>query len=291
MKYRATLAALAALAATACADGDDAAKDSGQVSFELEFRPTVNGATFSCEKQYRGIGMGDTAIRVLDFRLWLHDVELVRADGEKVPLALDESRPTQTIADRGAWQRDGVALLDFEDATGSCEGTPETNLKVVGSAAAHDDYVGLTFKVGVPKELNHLDATTAPYPFGMPGMAWQWKNGYRFVRIDVETEKFPKYYFHLGSSACDGELGSFDCAVENVAAIELADFNPSSSQIAVDLGSIYDELDVDVMGEQTNACMSGGTTNPLCPSMFGAFGLAYGEQPAGPQRFFRVEER
>lgn len=274
------------LGAAGC--GKDEAEESGEARIELEFAPTVNGEAFSCAEQYRGIGTGDAAIRPLDFRLWLHDVELVRSGGERVPLELDESRPTQTVEDRGAWQRDGVALLDFEDATGTCTGTAETNFTVQGTAPEHDDYVGVAFKVGVPEELNHLDATTAPYPFGVPGMAWQWKSGYRFVRIDVATEKFPVYYFHLGSSACDGELGEFRCKVENVADIELEGFIPGQSRIEVDLASIYDELDVDVMGEQTNACMSGGEDNPLCPSMFGAFGLPYGESKPGPQRFFRA---
>lgn len=298
-RYLVAAALLAATAQVGCGDNggttdverfeDGTPLEEGQTRFALKFSPTVNGAPFSCAGKYEGIGMGETtSIRVLDFRLWLHDIELVRAGGEQVPLTLDESRVTQTAADRGAWQRDGVVLLDFEDATGSCTGTAETNFEVAGAAPAHDDYVGVMFKVGVPSELNHLDATVAPYPFGMPGMAWQWKSGYRFVRIDVETAKYPKYYFHLGSTACDGEIGSFSCTVKNVAEVSLQDFDPARSQIEVDLASIYDELDVD--GQETTACMSGGTTNPLCPSMFGAFGLPYGESPAVPQRFFRVVE-
>jgi hypothetical protein len=83
---------------------------------------------------------------VFDFRLWLHDIELVRASGEQVPFTLDESRVPQTATDRGAWQCDGVVLLDFEDATGSCTGTSETNFDVAGAAPAYDDCVGVVFK-------------------------------------------------------------------------------------------------------------------------------------------------
>lgn len=260
----------------------------GQTRLALRFRPTVNRAPFSCDQQFEGIGLGGASIRVLDFRLWLHDVALVRANGEQVSITLDESRTSQTVADRGAWQRDGVALLDFEDATGSCIGTPETNFEVVGAVDAHDDYVGVAFKVGLPRELNHIDATTAPYPFGAPGMAWQWKSGYRFVRIDAESERHPKYYFHLGSTACDGEIGNFECSVKNVAEVVLDGFDPKLSAIEIDAASIYDEIDVEA--DPTSSCMSGGTTNSLCPSMFGAFGLPYGESPAVPQRFFRMVE-
>jgi hypothetical protein len=118
-------------------------------------------------------------------------------------------------------------------------------------------------------------------------MAWQWKTGYRFVRIDVETEKYSKY-FDLGSTECDGEICSFSCTVRNIAEVALKELDPTVSDVEVDLASICDELDLD--GQETTACMSGGTTNPPCPSMFGAFGQPYGETPAVPQRFFRVVE-
>jgi uncharacterized repeat protein (TIGR04052 family) len=296
-KNYACLAGLFLVGVAACgsedANGQDTTQSNldsglpqGHARYTLQFNPLVNGDDFSCRESYDGIGLGNATIGVLDFRLWLHDITLVRKDGQTVRLTLDESRPTLTVADRGAWQKDGVALLDFEDAKGSCTGTPEVNTTIVGTAPQREDYVGVSFKVGVPDEHNHVDATVALYPFGAPGMSWQWKSGYRFVRLDVQTEAFPKYYFHLGSTACDGEIGNFECDVANIAEIELSGFTGNNFDIEVDLASIYDELDVDA--SPSNSCMSGGTDNPLCPSMFGAFGLTYGQSPKTTQRFFRV---
>lgn len=91
--------------------------------------------------------------RLLDFRLFVHDVELVRAGGEHVPFRLTED---------GAWQRDGVALLDFEDGSGSCEtGSADTNARLRGEAPQHEDYTGVAFTLGMPERRNHLDAATA----------------------------------------------------------------------------------------------------------------------------------
>ena len=68
----------------------------------------------------------------------------------------------------GLWQYENVALLDFEDKTGGCRdvGTVETNAQVVGTVP-EGDYTGLTFDLGVPFELNHIDASTAPSPLNV----------------------------------------------------------------------------------------------------------------------------
>ncbi|MFC6617428.1 MbnP family protein [Deinococcus radiophilus] len=43
---------------------------------------------------------------------------------------------------------------------------------------------GLRFDVGVPRELNHLDATTAKAPLSIEeGMYWAWNSGYIFFSL------------------------------------------------------------------------------------------------------------
>ncbi|HMJ52088.1 MAG TPA: MbnP family copper-binding protein [Polyangiaceae bacterium] len=279
------------IAAVGCGAADDAAP-----TYRIEFQGMVGDQPFSCDGEYGDIGLDKTKIKPLDFRFWVHDLALVRANGEAVPLSLKQDQPTSTIRDDGAWQKDNVALLDMENATGSCTGSPETRTHVIGTAARHDDYTGLRFKVGVPRVHNNVNAPLAEYPFGAPGMAWQWKGGYRFVRVDVSAMTKPKYYFHLGSTACEGEpadstgeQGGINCAVENVAPIALEGFNPETDKVRVDIATLYTGIDVDSPNDRNYACMSGGTTNTMCPSMFGALGLTYGTafQPAR-QSFFRV---
>ena len=51
----------------------------------------VGDQPFSCDGEYDGIGVGKTKIKPLDFRFWVHDLALVRANGEAVSL----SRPNR----------------------------------------------------------------------------------------------------------------------------------------------------------------------------------------------------
>jgi uncharacterized repeat protein (TIGR04052 family) len=267
----------------------------GERLYELRFAPVVHDQPFACTQQFHEMGMGKTKIRPLDFRLWTHGFVMVTSGGQEIPLRLKQDHPTRTIADDGAWQKDGHALLDFEDASGTCVGTTETRMVVRGFASARDDWAGVKFKVGVKRARNNIEAAVAEYPFGAPGMAWQWKGGYRFVRIDVSTLAKDKYYFHLGSTACEGEVaggehgGGINCKVENVASIALSGFHPDRNQIVADMATIYAGIDMDSPDDKNYACMSGGTKSTMCPSMFGAFGLPFADYPppAGAT-FFRT---
>ncbi len=59
----------------------------------------------------------------LDYRMYVHDMRLLTADGREVPLELIED---------GTWQHRGVALLDFEHGSGCDSGTEPTNASVHG---------------------------------------------------------------------------------------------------------------------------------------------------------------
>lgn len=100
---------------------------------------------------------------------------LVRADGTYVALALTGRRHSQ---------RAGLALLDFEDKTGTCaNGTEEVNTELRGTAPA-GTYTGAKFSVGVPDSENFKDPATAPSPLNLSELFWSWASGYKFARID-----------------------------------------------------------------------------------------------------------
>jgi uncharacterized repeat protein (TIGR04052 family) len=83
------------------------------------------------------------------------------------------------------WQHAGTALLDFEDGRAACaNGTAPMNTALRDTVAA-GDYTGVAFKAGVPFEMNHGDPTTAPSPLNLTSMFWNWRGGYKFVRIDM----------------------------------------------------------------------------------------------------------
>ena len=121
----------------------------------------------------------DTADAIsVDLRFYVHDVALTDASGASQPLTLEQD---------GVWQRDDVALLDFEDGSGDCAtGSPDTHTALTGTVPA-GDYVGLSFNIGVPDALNHIDAATAEAPLNDTGMWWSWTGGYKFLKIDAGT--------------------------------------------------------------------------------------------------------
>ncbi|MFY0539306.1 MbnP family protein [Nannocystis pusilla] len=83
---------------------------------EIVFEGRVGGEPFACGRSYGGLGTDGASVTPQDFRFYVHDVRLVTIEGEEHPV---------TIEDDGVHQGSGVALIDFEDGSGSCaNGTP-----------------------------------------------------------------------------------------------------------------------------------------------------------------------
>ena len=168
-------------------------------SVTIPFSAEVSGEPFACGESYAGLGTTAATISPQDFRVYVHDVALIDASGAAVPVTLDED---------GAWQHEGLALLDFEDGSAGCKtGSPDTHTELTGTVP-RGDYTGLSFTVGVPDAMNHLDAATAPAPLNAPGMWWAWTSGFKFARIDGATDDNPAFYFHLGATSCSGSPDS-----------------------------------------------------------------------------------
>lgn len=247
-------------------DGDTDAGEPEAQAVEVTFAAKVAGADFTCGETYSNIGTQNSDITPLDFRFYVHDVELIDADGNAVAVELDVD---------GKWQTERVALLDFEDGSGSCDnGNADTNAKVVGMVPA-GDYDGLRFKVGVPFEDNHADVTLADSPLNIPSMFWNWNGGYKFVRIDNNTSGVPSFNVHVGSTACDGDMmGNVNgCDNENRPAFAFDTFDPASNVVVLDLAELLAGVDVDTNSPDTPpGCMS-VPSDPECAPIFDALGV------------------
>ncbi len=146
---------------------------------EINFEGWVGEDEFVCGESYDQVGVNESTITPTDFRFYVSDVALIDEDGNAVPLELEQD---------GQWQYQNVALLDFEDGTEACDnGTAATNTTVVGTVP-EGDYQSLQFTLGVPKQLNHEDAAIAPSPLNLTSMWWNWQGGYKFLRVDIETD-------------------------------------------------------------------------------------------------------
>jgi uncharacterized repeat protein (TIGR04052 family) len=257
---------------------------SGDRDVSISFQPLLNGQPLRCGTQYSGVGVTQSTFDLLDLKMFVSDVVLIDAGGGSVPLALDQDRQ---------WQRDDIALLDFEDGTGSCNtGSPQTNTTIRGTVT-DGDYRKIRFTLGIPAEMNHLDAATAPAPLNEPGMWWDWKGGYKFVRLDAKTRGNASYYFHLGADACTGEVSSgFSCSSGNQIEIALDHFDLARPTISLDVGTLWSAVDLDHQIDNATdfiqGCMS-DHTDPECSPVFAALGMSVSGTPSGTQRVFAAE--
>ena len=286
MKRSSALLSLALL--TACGD-DDAmmtADAGGAQSVSVAFSAQVGTEDFSCGGTYAGVGLGSGTITLRDLRFYVHNVRLVRDDSVEVPLQLDETSP---------FQANGVALLDFEAGgagTGCGGGTPETHTTLTGTVPA-GSYQGLRFLVGVPFDQNHQDAAVAAPPLNSTSMFWNWNGGYKFIRIDGESDGGDgEPRLHLGSTGCDGDPASggvTQCTNANRPDVDLPGVRPEGSTVTFDLAELFADSDLDTNTEDTPPGCMGAPIDPECGPIFAKLGLPFGAAAAGAQSVFSVD--
>lgn len=274
-------AALAAAALLAACD-DDPTGPAGPTDVTIRFAADVNGATFACGQSYAGVGTSQTTITPVDFRFYVHGIELLEAGGGAQPLELEQD---------GVWQRDGLALLDFENGQGPCvNGTGATNVTVRGTVPA-GDYTGIRFILGVPESMNHEDQTSAAAPLDLTALFWSWNAGYKFARIDHTSEAQPEGWFvHLGSTGCqpmgDPTVPATTCANAHRPTVTLPSFDWESDEIVADYGALLAGSDLN-NNSAAKGCMS-FPGDPECAAVMNRFGLDYEGSVSSGQTFFSV---
>ena len=240
---------------TACESSSQEAIDT--VPMTIAFEARVGQDLFSCGDSYPAVGpLGDFMVN--DFRLYVHDVALIAADGARVPVDF--------VAD-GVWQSETTAFLDFEDGTGACtNGNAATRTEVV-VAAPPGDYVGLEFRIGVPFDDNHADPIQAGAPLGLTSMHWGWQAGHKFMRFGASDGE-NAVVVHLGSTGCQGTIGDIShCNFENRPVVEVPEFFLSEAPVVLDVAPLFSRMTADA-----TSCM-GNATDPACESVFLALGL------------------
>ena len=248
----------------------------------LQFRGVVGDQPFQCGNTYTNIGTTNGTIVPSDFRLYIHNIRLVTADGNEVPLKLDQD---------GIWQYKNLAMLDFENKVEPCnaEGTTLMNGTVHGMAPA-GNYTGVRFMLGVPFDLNHSNKANTPSPLNLSAMFWSWQDGYKFLRIDTA---FDNLRVHLGSIGCQTGPGGVvtNCARPNVGAINLDSFNPATNVIDVDLAALLSDSDINANQVNTAPGCQSEADDQDCVPIFKNLGVNFSDGSPNPtsQKFFRVE--
>lgn len=265
----------------------------------IPFVAEVGGQAFGCAQTYEGLGSTGVQAQMLDYRLFVSAAHLIAADGTRVPVTLEQD---------GAWQLGSVALLDFEDATGSCaNGTPQVNSTLRGTVP-DGAYHGLEFEIGVPFEMNHGDPTTAASPMNLTAMFWNWRGGYKFIKIEfapvmghgmnADTQTHSEgatghggpggWMLHLGSTMCaSAEATSAPgaaCGNPNHVVVSLPEFVVGQSSVVIDPAAVVAGADLTTNTPETSpGCMS-FPNDPDCNTVLPALGLSFNEFAAGAQQ-------
>jgi uncharacterized repeat protein (TIGR04052 family) len=274
----------------------DGSQTDGQGSngFPVRFAAKVGADDFACNRTFR-VGKSNTEVAPIDFRLYVSNVRLVQADGSEVKTAF--------VPD-GRFQSSTVALLDFEDRTGSCNnGTVETN----NMLTLRDDpsrATAIVFDIGVPFEENHADAAKAATPLNLSTLFWNWNGGYKFIRIDMRYTSSgdpaarpapvgndagdggdggasdaagpnqAAYLLHLGSTGCVASANGTitGCARPNRPTIRIPVRDFAKAPIVLDYAELVKDNDLLAEPAESAGCMS-GAVDPACASVFQALGL------------------
>jgi len=256
---------------------------------EIRFDARVGSEPARWGQTYVNIGTANANMQFQDMRIYVSAVKLIDTRGREVPVRLTPD---------GQWQSDQVALLDFENRTGNCNGNPGTNM-VVRGAVPKGAYNGLVFEIGVPQAVNHQDPTLAAAPLNVTGLTWPWRAGYKFTTIDLETSggaagpnAATGFSIHVGSTDCgDGPLmkaPSAPCRVSNRSSYRLDRFDPAASRVVLDFAALLSGTDITVNAPRTaSGCMSG--PDPDCAAIFDRLGLAFDGKPSTGQKWVRAE--
>jgi uncharacterized repeat protein (TIGR04052 family) len=204
-----------------------------------------------------------------DARFYVHDVRLVDSEGTRRSVTLDES----------AFQRDGLALLDFEDGCGA-DGTPETHTTLTGVVDA-GEYDALEFTLGVPAPSNFIDLASAAPPLDVTGMFWTWKSGYKYLKVDGASPAadggINPFFLHLGAVDCPGDNAQAPpvapCASSNIVEYSLEGFDAEASTVVVQIAEIFAESDLASNTAGTGpGCMS-EAKDPECAVLLPRLGV------------------
>ena len=285
---------LAALAAgcTLVAGGVAAHATPPPQAVTLTVAGDVAGKPFRCGESYDGVGRPAARVTPTDFRFYVTGVALIDKRGHATPVVLDQD---------GLWQQRDVALLDFEDGSGLCrDGNSGLNATVKGRVPK-GHYIGVRFKLGLPFDLNHGDATVAASPLDLTAMFWSWQAGYRFLKIDmagdlVRTKSGQPVGFavHIGDTGCESPADTqrpSRCANANSISVRFPRFDPRHDVIVADLARLLADTDTTRNAPRTApGCMS-AQDDPDCAAIFSVLGLPFGNRPNGPQTFFQRRAR
>jgi uncharacterized repeat protein (TIGR04052 family) len=196
--------------------------------------------------------------------------------------SLNNVRPI--ILDDNDWQSQQIALIRYAPGCKKTTG----NMSVVAAIENIDSKTPLTlsFNVGVPFAVNHQNPLIQASPLNDSSMFWAWRNGYKFIRWDMQNDMGDSWSFHLGSVGCESaamvRAPKRPCAQSNLIPVEIVLSSDSiqvldvpqkkdvvqsgvkMKQIHINISIHLDEIIRNMLPTRKSSCMFSGIDNTTC---------------------------
>ena len=225
---------------------------------QLAFTLMLNGQPISCSDPAEGVIVDGQHWQLDQLKLFVHDLSIQQGDKSKnIELTTN------------GWQAHQVGLVSLEPECGGSkiENNEETNHALVFKIPVDlQNAESLSFRLGVPFELNHQNPLTQPSPLNLPLMFWSWQMGHKFVRWDMSND-IDTWSFHLGSLGCESasvvRSPAQPCSEPNVVSVTLDSPKSNANEVHIHLDRIIQNIKL----SSDNSCTLHGATESSCQQL------------------------
>jgi hypothetical protein len=243
------------------------------VDHSLKLNLMMGKTPLEMGKSYKTPAGASFTVELLKF--YTSNVQLVKADGDSqmatglslttfLAPGIEENQPSSSQVLQGG------QVLNAKASQGAT---------FFALKAPAGDYKGLRFEVGVPKDLNHRDASTMPMPLGLEsGMFWAWNPGYIFMRLEgkvlVDGKQQP-WLLHMGTDNWRMSINQFDLATNK---IKITVDGKSSTTLNFDLEKVFSKgpsgaATWDLTNQAQRIMHGGANVGQAYSNLLGAWGL------------------
>lgn len=222
----------------------------------LRTRAAFRTEPANCGQSYENIGTLNSRVRLVDFKVYVHNVVLISDRGTEHPVDLAVDPPYSDGA---------VALLDFATDVGTCEGGDGTRTRIIGTA---DDVPvsSVRFTLGVPRSLSTSPFDGAEPPLNVESMYLNQTFGRLHGRVAVQADAVPDPFVSIVHTT--GCIAPETCTSENILEVEIEGFTDlDTSEIVFDLAEVLVRNDMNEPG------CRGLPQDPNCRTFFVSWGL------------------
>jgi len=277
-------------------NGNQSAYAENQIEVRITFTPHFQGQEIQCGQL---LNIQNKQWRINELAMFFSQFSL--------------NYPNAIILDDNDWQSQQLVLIRL---AGDCDKTtdnPTITAKINGVSVNYDDEVSdrnngvsvnyndddsliaaienpntktpitLSFNVGVPFAVNHQNPLLQESPLNDSSMFWVWRNGYKFIRWDMQSESGDSWSFHLGSVGCESaamvRAPQKPCAQPNlipvvatlpsdsIQLIETDGTNNQRSRVQIDISIHLDAILDTIETTRENSCMFSGIDSTTCSQL------------------------